>query len=347
MVYAITEFDDPNLLERVFSSISDTRKIKLTYGDWTLPQYVYKEEEALLEKVTSSVNFNESRIEYTLQAVSTALSLTTVLEDFSGKICKPSDEIKRLITSERYGIKQLFPGFSGMNDSELNQLISSDDREVELKPQRCSVLDYINYLVSCMTFKDDSNTSALKTSRYYWSTYDDISNTYGGSYFKVIRVSANAKYNLAYNCYEIDVGYPSGNFVSNFNVTTNDSWAIIYKHAQDITLPSYTYDIDTEGHIVSSYSPSVTKSNKYGTTVESSRSWWSNMTQYPISASITIKGLLKPAILMSYLKINTYFYGHKHISSGLYIITKQEDVIDKSGYKTTLGLTRISGDEMG
>jgi hypothetical protein len=71
------------------------------------------------------------------------------------------------------------------------------------------------------------------------------------------------------------------------------------------------------------------------------------MTQYPISAKITIKGLLKPAILMSYLKVNTYFYGHKHISSGLYIITKQEDQIDSSGYRTTLSITRISGDEMG
>jgi hypothetical protein len=68
---------------------------------------------------------------------------------------------------------------------------------------------------------------------------------------------------------------------------------------------------------------------------------------YPINAKLTIKGLLKPALLMSYVKINTYFYGHKHTSSGLYIITKQEDNIDASGYRTTLSITRISGDEMG
>ena len=48
---------------------------------------------------------------------------------------------------------------------------------------------------------------------------------------------------------------------------------------------------------------------------------------------------------MSYVKINTYFFGRKHISSGLYIITKQEDQIDGNGYKTTLSITRISGDE--
>lgn len=70
------------------------------------------------------------------------------------------------------------------------------------------------------------------------------------------------------------------------------------------------------------------------------------MTQYPISASLTIKGLLRPAILMNYLKINTLFYGHKHISSGYYIITKQIDTIDTSGYKTNLSLTRIQGDDL-
>lgn len=347
MVYAIRETDDPNLLERVFSSISASRTIYISYGDWTLPQYEYKEEEALLTKVSSSVDFNNSKIEYTLTATSNALSLTAGYEDFEAKKIKPSDEIKRLIRSEQYGLKQLFTGMSLMDDAQLNTLIAGDDQEVELKAQKCTVLDYINYLVSCMTFEGDKATEDLKNSRYFWATYDDINNDYGGMYFKVIRIAANAKYNLGYNAYEIDVGYPSGNLVSNFTVDNNESWAILYNYSKQIDLPSYTYDIDDKGKITSTYSPAITKSYKYGTTVEASKSWWSNMTQYPISAKITIKGLLKPAILMSYLKVNTYFYGHKHISSGLYIITKQEDQIDSSGYRTTLSITRISGDEMG
>lgn len=347
MVYAITEFDDPNLLERVFSSVSQSRKIVLTYGDWALPQYVYKEEEAILTKVTSSVDFNNSKIEYTLTATSTALSLNTGLHDFPATRTQPSSLIKRLIQKQDYGIKKLFPGLAVTDSAKLNNFIAGDDQVVELKAQRCNVLDYINYLVSCMTFKEDSPTDDLKSSRYYWATYDDVTNQYGGAYFKVIRVSANAKYNLAYNAYEIDVGYPSGNLVSNFSISNNESWAILYNYSKQIDLPSYTYDIDKEGNVVSNYSPGISKSSRYGTTVAASRDWWSNMTQYPISATITIKGLLKPALLMSYLKINTYFYGHKHISSGLYIITKQEDVIDSSGYRTTLTLTRISGDEMG
>ena len=67
------------------------------------------------------------------------------------------------------------------------------------------------------------------------------------------------------------------------------------------------------------------------------------MTEFPISATLVIKGLIRPALLMTHLRVNTYFYGKKHISSGLYIITKQEDRIDGSGYRTILSLTRIAG----
>lgn len=69
------------------------------------------------------------------------------------------------------------------------------------------------------------------------------------------------------------------------------------------------------------------------------------MTRFPITATLTIKGLLRSAMLMNYVRINTYFYGQKHISSGLYVITKQEDRIDSAGYRTTLSLTRIAGDD--
>ena len=57
MHYGITERDDPNMLEKIFSSISNTRKITLSYGDWMLPNYIYKDEECILTKVTSNVAF--------------------------------------------------------------------------------------------------------------------------------------------------------------------------------------------------------------------------------------------------------------------------------------------------
>ncbi len=68
------------------------------------------------------------------------------------------------------------------------------------------------------------------------------------------------------------------------------------------------------------------------------------MTKFPVRGTLTIKGLIRPSILMSYVKLNVYFYGNKHTASGLYIITQQQDTVDVNGYKTVLSLTRIGED---
>ena len=50
---------------------------------------------------------------------------------------------------------------------------------------------------------------------------------------------------------------------------------------------------------------------------------------------------------MQYVRLNVIFPGgNKHISSGLYLVTQQTDSISESGYKTTLNLTKISGDRL-
>lgn len=51
---------------------------------------------------------------------------------------------------------------------------------------------------------------------------------------------------------------------------------------------------------------------------------------------------MRPATLMQYVNLKVLFFGAPHISSGLYIITKQQDSISTNGYKTTLTLTRVS-----
>jgi hypothetical protein len=73
--------------------------------------------------------------------------------------------------------------------------------------------------------------------------------------------------------------------------------------------------------------------------------WWTKATQFPINATIQVQGLLRPATLMQYVRLNVIFPGgNKHLSSGLYIVTRQADNIGPNGYATTLGLTRIKGD---
>jgi phage protein D len=59
-----------------------------------------------------------------------------------------------------------------------------------------------------------------------------------------------------------------------------------------------------------------------------------------------MKGLLRESILMTYVRLNVILYGRKHISSGTYIITKQTDTLNASGYRTQLNLVRIKGDNL-
>lgn len=344
LVYPITEHSDPNMLDRIFSTISDKRLIKLKYGDATLPNYIFKEEEVLLQKLQSRVDFRGSKIEYTLTAVSNSINLTAGAETFPARYAKPSDIIKELFDDSRYGLFDLFHGMKQFK-GDLSRFIVGDDRRVQIEGKsNISVLSYINFLVSCMCSVKDNPNDKLKNTRYYWAAYDDISNEYGGPYIKVINTTAHLKYNVDYNTYEVNIGYPSGNFVTDFSINTNDSWSLIYKHAEKIHVPEYTYNIGADGKLVPVKSSALMTSKAYSYETEASKTWWSNMTQFPISATLSMKGLLRPAILMSHVRVNVYFFGHKHISSGLYIITKQEDIIDNQGYRTTLSLTRVSGD---
>ena len=68
------------------------------------------------------------------------------------------------------------------------------------------------------------------------------------------------------------------------------------------------------------------------------------MTEFPIKATIVFKGLVRPTMLVSYVKIDVRYYGRKQLASGIYIITRQTDDISAQGYQTTLELQRIKGE---
>ena len=341
MTYAITQHDDPNLLDKVFSSVSNTRKIVLTYGDWNAPGFIYKNEEAVITKVTTKVNMQSSSITYVINCTSTSIALRSGSFNFPAKVDKPSSVLIGLLNNESYGLKTIFKGMNNIKD--YGQFIATDDKAVQLEARASiSVIDYIGYLVGCMVNKNDTSDK-LKKYCYFWAVYDDIDNTYGGTYFKVKHVEAN-KPIKSYNTYEVDVGYPTPECVIDFSVNNDDSWTLLYNYADKMHLPKYAYSIDDEGNIVTEDSEMVTTSSNYLKTTEAQRNWWSLVTQFPITATLTMKGLLRPAMLMSYVKVNVYFYGRKHITSGTYLITKQTDTISNQGYRTTLSLTRVAQD---
>lgn len=344
LVYAITAGSDPNKIDKVFSYISKDRKIKISYGDYSTPQFIYKEEEALITKVTSNVNVSSSTISYTITAVSSAVLTTSGVYSFPKRFDKPSNVIKELLYNNSYGLLDVF---YGMRDKQLVQqlgLIMSDDRSVLIEAKRnINVFDYLDYLVSCMTCIGDPNNSLVDQTKYIFGVFDETTGRLPGPYFSITRVEKSSN-NLDNNLiYEIDVGYPTANIVTNFSIQSNDGYTLLYDYYKEKERDPFSYRINDSGDLESTYSPNLIKNDLYRAT-QSDINWWSKVTQHPISAVITLKGLLRPAVLMSYVRLNVYFYGRKHDSSGLYIITKQTDNVSVSGFRTTLSLTRIEGD---
>jgi hypothetical protein len=342
--YPITQFDDPNFFEKVFSSVSRTRKIIFTYGDAETPAYVYKDEEAIITNIQQVFNLQGSTIKYTISAVSSAALSTdgSLTKPAPGHKVKPSDEIKKLFRSN----KSLQNTFTGMSASRLEDFIAGDDMQVNIESkQNISAIDYLNYLVSCMM--PAGSAPGLSKEIYVLTIYDDSitsadrSLSKKGPYFKVSKVSTIQDHSDAY---EIDVGINTSTIVRSFQIEKSENYSIYYEYQKLAHPENYVRRINGDGEWEDVYAPtSMAKPDKYKTD-PSDQIWWTKATQFPINATIQIQGLLRPATLMQYVRLNVIFPGgNKHISSGLYIVTKQVDVINGNGYATTLNLTRIGG----
>lgn len=347
MVYAIRNGDDPNFLEKVFSKAKNDRTIVLSYGDMSMPSYIYRREEAIMTDVRSDIDFSGSKIIYTIQCTSKSLLGGGSKFNFPKRTAKPSDVIIELLYNKLYGLTEIFYGMINKSKVIQDQLIAADDISVVIEAkQNIGVLDYLQYLVNCMIPANQSDDSVLKSAMYRMWVVDDTSNTYEGPYFRVAKVSRNIQKDTL-DVYTLNVGYPDKSVVLDFSIQDNQVFSIFYDYAGKIGQPQYIQRIDNEGNLVSEYSPVISNSSRLLKTTTADKVWWTNMINYPISATIKLKGLIRPAILMSYVYIDARFFGAQHYASGYYIITKQVDDISASGYRTTLSLLKVGGEAIG
>lgn len=346
ITYPVRSGDDPNFFEKVFSSVSSTRKIVFSYGDSSMPSYIYKDEEALITGISQTFNLDQSTITYQIKAVSsTVVGKTGAYNFMYSGYYKPSDLIKEIFLNKTYGLQNIF---TGMSISNYNDLIEGGDKVVKLSPKtNTAPIDYLNYLVSCM-IPDSSTTNNLSNEIYILTIHDDTvydklyndTITHGGPYFKVTKTSNNIQ---NADAYEVDIGYNTSNIVLGFSIESNENYSLYYDYNEKLHPETYTRRINNKGEWEDVYAPTYTSGNSTFSTRAEDINWFTKVTKYPISASIKIQGLLRPAQLMQYLRLNVIFPGgNKHISSGLYIVTKQVDDISMSGYTTTLSITRIS-----
>lgn len=341
--YPLTENTDPNFMEYVLSSVSENRKITFTYGDMNSPTYIYREEEAIITQVQNSFNISNALITYTIQAVSSAELGKSGSFTFPGYASrKPSDVIISLLNNDKYGLKEMFYGMKNMTLVLSKNIIARDDMAVELEAKtNISILDYLQYLVSCMT-PINGNNKAL----YTITIVDDTTGDFGGPYFRVSKLSNDTKYVGEIGTYDITIGYPTENIVTSFSIENNESFSILYNFNEQISPNTYSEIINEKGEIEQIYSPSIDRNEALFKPTQEKKNWWTRVTQYPITATITLMGLLRPSTLMTHINLNVVAYSRRLAISGLYIIIQQDDLINENGYTTTLKMLRIGGTEL-
>lgn len=351
LTYPIRPGDDPNFFEKIFSNVSVSRSITFSYGDYSVPNYYYKDEKAIITKVTTSFDRNSATISYIVNAVSSGALGYSIKKSYGATHAKPSEIIYKILKDDSNGLGDLFYGLKPYlkNTEQLRSwgIIAGGDKAVDLEYKNTSPIEYIQYLVNSMIPQDTLTNKTKSKAFYAFTIHDENENNVkykdiNGPYFTITRVEKDIQYSDAY---EITLGYPSGNLVTNFSYENNENYSLLYDYQESLDINNYVERVNAvTGEITTNYSPALISSSGTRTPTAIEKNWYTKLTEYPVSASITIKGLLRPALLMEYVKLNVIFHGRKHISSGIYIITKQTDQIDGSGYRTTLNLTRIASD---
>ena len=336
LVYQIRPGEDPNLIDKLLSTVR-YNKISIRYGDCESGA-LFKDSEAIITNVVNNRDYAGSRITYTIYATSACNYVTSATFDFKATVDKPSNVIRNLLYNNNETSELLLSAFPGMrNIIEVNSKnwLPTNDAVLNIAAkENKNVLSYINYLVGCMSNITNSIDDVIRNSSYF-ITYEDDNK---GAYFRINEVTkANKTIIPTNNLFEITVGFPDGNDIYDFKINNNEAWSMLYK--TESVSSEYLYGINNSGQSTLQYSPNLVGSSNILNEIQ--KNWWTQMTTFPISAQLTMRGLLKPISLMDYIQVNVVFYGQKHISSGLYVVTGQQDVLAGSGFITNLSLLRV------
>ena len=194
--------------------------MKILYGDSNYPSSYYREESAIITDARNSEDVSSYRINYTINALSSISASQSSLITFKDRQAKPSTVIYDVLYSSGDISKQLLNIFPGMRNRALvssKMLIPTNDSIVNIGGmENVSPITYISYLVACM------NNSATSSS-YYLNIVDNSYDELGGAYFEIKEVinynnQNMTNINVGSNYFELDIGYPSNNYITNFEI---------------------------------------------------------------------------------------------------------------------------------
>lgn len=334
LTYVVEPGADPNYIDYIIANATD-RNILFSYGDLSQPEYSYVQEKAMMTTIVPNVSVSQNAITYTINATSSVALSYSIKRSFPARRAKPSDVIFDILYNDtENGLLELFSGMRDRAWVEEQGLIARNDQVIQIDAETDKTpLEYLRILMSKMESSDGS---------FYAMIIHDEPDNINGPYFQIINSNLYQGQGTHYSL-EIDVGYPSDTPVISFVPSVNTSIALINQFQEKFD-GNRIMNINDEGEFSRGSTPSLTIRN--GTTNESLVKWWRNMSNYPINAVLTTRGLIKPSILCDYIHINVLFFGQPYNYSGMYMVTAQKDKIDESsGYQTELTLVRVEGVE--
>lgn len=348
LIHQIKPGDNPNYIDNILSG-TGYNYINIRYGNANTGQ-IFTDYKAMVTNVTQTFDFTNCNIIYNVSATSIAAATSAQRFNFSEFTGKASDRIRWLLYESMTDILSIFPGMSNRTKVEQQGLIPTNDDVITMGPETdITSVEYLRKLANRMTFTAGGAAQNVVSSIYMLNVSDDtslfsdssakrknVTDTYGAT-FKITEIKPNLS-SVPF-MYEVNVGYPDNNFVLDFSVRDNFAWSIAYESSKKIV--KYDYEIDSLGNLTKQNIPACYEKEEDELGY---RNLWTSLTRFPIKATLTIRGLLEDSLLMQYIKINCIMYGAKRITSGVYIVTEQEDSIGNGVYTTKLSLMRISGD---
>ena len=333
--YTVRYGEDPNFIDKLLSRTGFRNKIQILYGDSNGIK-LFRDDEAIVTDVTFNESVSSKTIDYTITAMSSVISAVSTTVNYASQVAKPSNLINELFYSSSDSSQALLEALPGMaNETLVNSmgLIPTNDEIIETQTRLdTSPISQLAYYVQGMY---NAHTNTIYTLTYY----DDTQNELGGPYAKITEIGSTSTDTLSGQYFEVDVGYPGNNFVMDFTIDADTYFPLVYRYNDGFT--RWDYDIDNEGNIVKVKTNPLLTNNVFHKRNVIQSNWWKRVTEYPISATLTIKGLVKPIMITSYIKVNVLFYGSTDLASGLYTVLGQTDTISGSGYTTTLSLLRV------
>ena len=178
LIHQIRPGEDPNLLDKVFARVRYS-KIGIKYGDYN-SNTIYGDEKAVITNIAMNRDYVSNRITYTIFATSAGEFVTSYKLNFPARTAKPSTVIYDLLYNNNETSPLLLDAFPGMSNSTIvssKNLIPQNDTVVDIDEKiNVSTIEYINYLVSCMSNQAQATDDIIRNSSYYISYENDFAN---------------------------------------------------------------------------------------------------------------------------------------------------------------------------